>query len=549
MSARSWRAGGARRDFIAALLAEVDLCLAQSEADAERLDRPRRARGARRRQPQIRRDGAARRPAGAGGAGRADLGAPDLDRRLDPRRRRADRGRGAPARRADLPRRADPDRAAPPRARRGDPGANCRRWGSTCALRSRGERPERETAIYICDTMGELGLFYRLAGVVMVGKSFVGGGGQNPIEPAKLASAVLHGPHVANFADVYALLDEAGGAALARDADELAALLAALFADPARLRAMARAAARAVETPGRRGRPGDAGAGAVSAGRRAARARTIAPGFWARARPSLAARALQPLGALYGLATARRMARPGRARRGRRRLRRQFRPRRRRQDADRDRARAHAARRRRARRVSLARLWRAARAEPIEVDAAIHGARRRRRRAAAAGARRAVLRRRRPGRGGAPGDRGAARARWCSTTACRTRRSPRTSPSRSSTARRASATAWPFPPGRCARRRRAQLPFVSAEVVIGGAAEALGGARARWRRKADLARQAGGRRDRRRRGSSAARCSRSPASRGREKFFATLEALGARVAVTTPLRRPPRLSARARSKR
>ena len=107
--------------------------------------------------------------------------------------------------------------------------------GLNCALRSRGERPERETAIYVCDTMGELGLFYRLAGVVMVGKSFVGEGGQNPIEPAKLASAILHGPHVANFADVYALLDEAGGAALARDADELAAMLVALFADPARL--------------------------------------------------------------------------------------------------------------------------------------------------------------------------------------------------------------------------------------------------------------------------------------------------------------------------
>ena len=44
------------------------------------------------------------------------------------------------------------------------------------------------TAVYICDTIGELGLFYRLAGVVFVGKSFVGGGGQNPIEPARLAS-------------------------------------------------------------------------------------------------------------------------------------------------------------------------------------------------------------------------------------------------------------------------------------------------------------------------------------------------------------------------
>jgi len=122
--------------------------------------------------------------------------------------------------------------------------------GLNCALRSRGERPQRETAIYICDTMGELGLFYRLAAVVMIGKSFVREGGQNPIEAAKLACPILHGPNVGNFVDVYALLDEAGGAALAHDADELAAMLLALFADPARLRSMARAAAGAVETQG-----------------------------------------------------------------------------------------------------------------------------------------------------------------------------------------------------------------------------------------------------------------------------------------------------------
>jgi 3-deoxy-D-manno-octulosonic-acid transferase len=115
-------------------------------------------------------------------------------------------------------------------------------------LRSRGGQPGPETAVYICDTIGELGLFYRLAGVVLVGKSFVSGGGQNPIEPAKLASAILHGPQVANFADVYALLDSAGGAALVHDAPELAQALGALFADGARLRAMARAAAQVVES-------------------------------------------------------------------------------------------------------------------------------------------------------------------------------------------------------------------------------------------------------------------------------------------------------------
>ncbi len=122
--------------------------------------------------------------------------------------------------------------------------------GLSCRLRSHGERPERDCAVYICDTIGELGLFYRLAGVVFVGKSLFSGGGQNPIEPAKLASAILHGPHVGNFADVYAPLDAEGGALATRDAEEFASALAALFADAGRLRAMARRAAEVVEQRG-----------------------------------------------------------------------------------------------------------------------------------------------------------------------------------------------------------------------------------------------------------------------------------------------------------
>jgi 3-deoxy-D-manno-octulosonic-acid transferase len=125
--------------------------------------------------------------------------------------------------------------------------AQLQELGLNCALRSEGAQPSGQTAVYICDTMGELGLFYRLAGVVFVGKSFAPGGGQNPIEPARLASAILHGPDVANFADVYALLDAGGGAALVGDAEQLARTLAALFIDGGRLRAMARAAAKIVE--------------------------------------------------------------------------------------------------------------------------------------------------------------------------------------------------------------------------------------------------------------------------------------------------------------
>ncbi len=120
----------------------------------------------------------------------------------------------------------------------------------TLRLRSRGERPDRECGVYICDTIGELGLFYRLAGVVFVGKSLFAGGGQNPIEPAKLGCAILHGPHVDNFADVYRPLDAEGGALVARDATELGAALSALFRDPRRLRAMARVAAEVVERRG-----------------------------------------------------------------------------------------------------------------------------------------------------------------------------------------------------------------------------------------------------------------------------------------------------------
>ena len=125
--------------------------------------------------------------------------------------------------------------------------AELRAAGFSTALRSRGEKPGSEVEIYICDTMGELGLFYRLAGVVFVGKSLAGRGGQNPIEPAKLASAILHGPSVANFLDVYAGLDAAGGAAQTCDAEDLASQLIGLFGDPGRLRAMARAAAETVE--------------------------------------------------------------------------------------------------------------------------------------------------------------------------------------------------------------------------------------------------------------------------------------------------------------
>ena len=105
--------------------------------------------------------------------------------------------------------------------------------GLQVALRTREELPTATTDIYVADTMGELGLFYRLAPVVFMGGSLVAHGGQNPIEAVKLGAAVLHGPHVANFADVYAALDRAGGATRVDGVDALVRQLAHLLADPA----------------------------------------------------------------------------------------------------------------------------------------------------------------------------------------------------------------------------------------------------------------------------------------------------------------------------
>ncbi len=96
----------------------------------------------------------------------------------------------------------------PRHARRGDEIADLAAARGVSALqRSREPRRAALPELYIADTTGELGLFYRLASASFVGKSLIGrGGGQNPIEPAKLGCAVLHGPHVGNFAEAYRAL-------------------------------------------------------------------------------------------------------------------------------------------------------------------------------------------------------------------------------------------------------------------------------------------------------------------------------------------------------
>jgi len=105
--------------------------------------------------------------------------------------------------------------------------------GLSVGLRSRGELPKRDVDVYIADTVGELGLVYRIAPIVFMGGSLATHGGQNPIEAIRLGAAVLHGPCVWNFAEIYSTLDKAHGAELVLDEEALTARLAAWLGDPA----------------------------------------------------------------------------------------------------------------------------------------------------------------------------------------------------------------------------------------------------------------------------------------------------------------------------
>jgi len=109
-------------------------------------------------------------------------------------------------------------------------------------LRSAGDWPDGK--VYIADTLGELGLFYRLAPVAFVGGSLAPLGGHNPLEPARLGSAILFGPHQDNFREVSQALRSAGAAHRVEDAKDLASAIVALRNDPSLRASMVESAAR-----------------------------------------------------------------------------------------------------------------------------------------------------------------------------------------------------------------------------------------------------------------------------------------------------------------
>ncbi len=119
-----------------------------------------------------------------------------------------------------------------------------RSLGLAVARRATGQPVADDTDVYLADTMGELGLFYRLADIAFLGGSLIAHGGQNPLEAARLGCTVLHGPHIFNFSEAIASLTAADAARQVTDEETLAQAVADLLADPELCRHGAAAAQR-----------------------------------------------------------------------------------------------------------------------------------------------------------------------------------------------------------------------------------------------------------------------------------------------------------------
>jgi 3-deoxy-D-manno-octulosonic-acid transferase len=111
--------------------------------------------------------------------------------------------------------------------------AMLRARGLTVARRSQQDDIVAGTDIYLADTLGELGLFYRLVGIAFIGGSLVTVGGHNPYEAARLDCAILCGPDMSNAANLAHALAAAGALERVDSAETLAAAVGRLVRAPA----------------------------------------------------------------------------------------------------------------------------------------------------------------------------------------------------------------------------------------------------------------------------------------------------------------------------
>ncbi len=117
--------------------------------------------------------------------------------------------------------------------RGGEVAALLRGQGGPVAQRTEGEPVRSDTRAYVADTLGEMGLWFRLADVAVMGGSFVDGiGGHNPLEPARLGVPPVTGPFAFNFTDVYAEMLAGQAALLAEGPQDLTRVMHGLLSDP-----------------------------------------------------------------------------------------------------------------------------------------------------------------------------------------------------------------------------------------------------------------------------------------------------------------------------
>ncbi|MHA7901128.1 MAG: 3-deoxy-D-manno-octulosonic acid transferase [Henriciella sp.] len=94
------------------------------------------------------------------------------------------------------------------------------------AIARRSERDEvtAETDVLLADTIGEMGLWYRLADAVYLGGGHAPGvGGHNPLEALRLGKPILTGPSLFNFSDLSKRLLQHEGFTTVADADAIVA--------------------------------------------------------------------------------------------------------------------------------------------------------------------------------------------------------------------------------------------------------------------------------------------------------------------------------------
>jgi len=107
--------------------------------------------------------------------------------------------------------------------------------GFKTALRSKGENIGAETAVYVADTIGEMGLWYKLSPITFVGGSLINHGGQNFIEPARDKDAVIVGPFMQNFSEMLMRAQAAHAVWQVHSADDVIEEVISLFQEPEKL--------------------------------------------------------------------------------------------------------------------------------------------------------------------------------------------------------------------------------------------------------------------------------------------------------------------------